>query len=191
MANQHSEEISLMRHEASEAKAKLHQAENTVQNVVQHAELELAARSQAQSAAEAMSGQIHHLRAEMSEFMKIHQHQSNNMTRLERDNAELRSRLAEAAAGVYSIQSVPANASQYTGHASPSMFGISTPPGMGDNPVGGGGGGPPDDGPDDDGNDDDDDKRKSKKDKKKKKKGDSSSSSSSSSSIGLSKKELL
>ena len=30
MANQHSEEISLMRHEASEAKAKLHQAESTV-----------------------------------------------------------------------------------------------------------------------------------------------------------------
>ena len=192
MANQHSEEISLMRHEASDAKAKLHQAESTVQNVVQHAELELAARSQAQSAAEAMSGQIHHLRAEMSEFMKIHQHQSSNMTRLERDNAELRSRLADAAAGVYSIQSVPANASQYTGNASPSMFGISTPPGMGDNPGGGGGGGPPDDGPNDDGNDDDDNKKKSKKDKKKmKKKRDSSSSSSSSSSIGLSKKELL
>ena len=192
MADQHSEEISLMRHEASEAKAKLHQAESTVQNVVQHAELELAARSQAQSAAEAMSGQIHHLRAEMSEFMKIHHHQTSNMSRLERDNAELRSRLADAAAGVYSIQSVPANASQYTGHASPSMFGISTPPGMGDNPIGGGGGGPPDDGPDDDGNDDDDDKKKSKKDKKKKKKKrDSSSSSSSSSSIGLTKKELL
>ena len=192
MANQHSEEISLMRHEASEAKAKLYQAESTVQNVVQHAELELAARSQAQSAAEAMSGQIHHLKAEMSEFMKIHQHQTSNMTRLERDNAELRSRLADAAAGVYSIQSVPVNASQYTGQASPSMFGISTPPGMGDNPIVGGGGGPPDDGPDDDGNDDDDDKKKSKKDKKKKKKKrDSSSSSSSSSSIGLSKKELL
>ena len=158
---------------------------------MQHAELELAARSQAQSAAEAMSGQIHHLRAEMSEFMKIHQHQTSNMTRLERDNAELRSRLADAAAGVYSIQSVPVNASQYTGQASPSMFGISTPPGMGDNPIVGGGGGPPDDGPDDDGNDDDDDKKKSKKDKKKKKKRDSSSSSSSSSSIGLSKKELL
>ena len=159
--------------------------------VVQHAELELAARSQAQSAAEAMSGQIHHLRAEMSEFMKIHQHQTSNMTRFERDNAELRSRLADAAAGVYSIQSVPANASQYTGHASPSMFGISTPPGMGDNPIGGGGGGPPDDGPDDDGDDDDDNKKKSKKDKKKKKKKRDSSSSSSSSSIGLTKKELL
>ena len=190
MVNQHSEEISLMRHEASDAKAKLHQAESTVQDVMKHAELELAARSQAQSAAEAMSGQIHHLRAEMSEFMKIHQHQSSNMTRLERDNAELRSRLADAAAGVYSIQSVPANASQFARNDSPSMFGISTPPGMGDNPGGGGGGGPPDDGPDDDGNDDDDNKRKSKKDKKKKKR-DSSSSSSSSSSIGLSKKELL
>ena len=159
--------------------------------MVQHAELELAARTQAQSAAEAMSGQIHHLRAKMSEFMKIHQHQTSNMTRLERDNAELRSRLADAAAVVYSIQSVPANASQYTGHASPSMFGISTPPGMGDNPIGGGGGGPPDDGPDDDGDDDDDNKKKSKKDKKKKKKRDSSSSSSSWSSIGLTKKELL
>ena len=128
MANQHSEEISLMRHEASEAKAKLHQAESTVQDVVHHAELELAARSQAQSAAEAMSGQIHYLRAEMSEFMKIHHHQTSNMSRLERDNAELRSRLADAAAGVFSVQSVPANASQYTGHATPSMFGISTPP---------------------------------------------------------------
>ena len=190
MANQHSEELSPMRHEASDAKAKLHQAESTVQNVVHHAELELAARSQAQSAAEAMSGQIHHLRAEMSEFMKFHKHQTSNISMLERDNAELRSRLAEAAAGVYSIQSVPANASQYTGHASPSMFGISTPPGMGDNPTGGGGG-PPDDGPGDD-DDDDDDKKKSKKDKKKKKKKrDSSSSSSSSSSIGLTKKELL
>ncbi|CAE7305654.1 Otud3, partial [Symbiodinium microadriaticum] len=186
MANQHSEEVAQMRREASEVNAKFHQAESTVNDVVLHAERELAARTQAQSAADAMAGQLHHLKAEVSEFMRIHQRQSSNMSRLVRDNAALRSRLAEAAANVSGLQSVPGNASQYTGYVTPSQYGIFTPPGMGDNPVGGGGGGPPDDGPDDDG-DDSDDKKKSKKDKKKKKR---DSSSSSSSSIGLTKKEL-
>ena len=81
-----------MKREASEVKAKLYQAESTVNDVVHHAERELAARIQAQSAADVMSGQLHHLKAEVSEFMRIHQSQSSNMSRLERDNAELRLR---------------------------------------------------------------------------------------------------
>ena len=63
-----------------------------------HAKRELAAKAQAQIAADSMSGQLNHLRSEMTEFLKNHQTQSSNMSRLERDNAELRNRLAEATA---------------------------------------------------------------------------------------------
>ena len=113
-----------------DVKIKLYQAETTVNEVVHHAERAAAAKAQAQIAADSMSGQLNHLMSEMTEFLKTHQTQSSNMSRLERDNAELRNRLAEATATA-KISSVPPNASQHTGHVTPAFHGIATPPGMG------------------------------------------------------------
>ena len=93
------------------------------------------------------------------------------MSRLERDNAELRNRLAETTATA-AISSVHLNASQYTGHVTPAFHGIATPPEMGCIYDGGG------------------HKKKFKKDKEKKKKMHDSSNSSSSS-IETSTKDLL
>ena len=118
--------------------------------------------------------------------MEIHPSQSRHMSRLERGNAELRrNRLAEVTA-IRSISSVPLDASQFIGHATPTIHGIVNPPG-----IGGNGNSPPDDAhPDDDDESDGDHNKKKKQDRKnkKKKKRDSSSSSSS---IGISKKDLL
>ena len=85
MANKHSEEVSQMRREAMDVKLNLHHAETTVNKVVHYAERELAAKAQAQIAADSMSGQLNHLTVEMTEFLKIHQTQSSNMSRLVRD----------------------------------------------------------------------------------------------------------
>ena len=138
MANKHSEEVSQMRRETVNVKLKLHQAETTVNEVVHHAERDLAAKAQAQIATDSMSGQLTHRKSEMTEFLKIHQSQSSNMSRLEHDNAELRNRLAEATATA-GIASAPPNASQYTGHVTPVFHVIATPPRTGGIYVGGGG----------------------------------------------------
>ena len=136
MVSKHSEEVSQMRRETVNVKLKLHQAETTVNEVVHHAERDLAAKAQAQIAADSMSGQL-----KMTQFLKIHQSQSSNMSRLEHDNAELRNRLAEATATA-GISSAPPNASQYTGHVTPVFHAIATPPRTGG--IYDGGGGPPD-----------------------------------------------
>ena len=71
MANKHSGEVSQMRRKAMDVKIKLHQAETTVNEVVHHAERKLAAKAQAQSAADSILGQLNRLRSEMTEFLKI------------------------------------------------------------------------------------------------------------------------
>ena len=64
MANKHCSEVfSQMRREATDVSIKLHQAETTVNEVVHHAERELAAKAQARSAADSMSGQLNQLRS--------------------------------------------------------------------------------------------------------------------------------
>ena len=183
LATKHSEEVSQMQKEVTEYKIRLHQAEVHASEIVRQAELELANRAKAsQSHAENMTGELNHLKSEMGSVLQAHKTQSENVLRLERTNADLRARLAEAvAASPTDTVTVP-----------PVEHHIYTPPGLMQ-----GGGGPPggDDSPhgsegDDNESDDDDRRKKKKKDKKKKKKRDSSDSSSSSS-IGLSKKDLL
>ena len=178
LANKHSLQ---MQREAIDYKVSLHRARTTVSDVVLQAERELANPARAnQNTVESMTGELNHLKSEMGAFVQAHRNQSETMSRLEKSNAELRNRLAEA------VPTVPAA-------ASPVEHPIHTPPGL----VTGGGGPPGGDGdnspPESDGDDepeDDNRKKKKKKDKKKKKKRDSSVSSSSSS-IGLSKKDLL
>ena len=173
-----------MQKEVTEYKIRLHQAEVHASEIVRQAELELANRAKAsQSHAENMTGELNHLKSEMGTVLQAHKTQSENVLRLERTNADLRARLAEA------VAASPTN----TVTVPPVEHHIYTPPGLMQ-----GGGGPPggDDSPhgsegDDNESDDDDRRKKKKKDKKKKKKKRDSSDSSSSSSIGLSKKDLL
>ena len=184
LATKHSEEVSQMQKEVMEYKIRLHQAEAHASEIVRQAELELANRAKAsQSHAENMTGELNHLKSEMGTVLQAHKTQSENVLRLERTNADLRARLAEA------VAASPTN----TVTVPPVEHPIYTPPGLMQ-----GGGGPPggDDSPhgsdgDDDESDDGDRRKKKKKDKKKKKKKRDSSDSSSSSSIGLSKKDLL
>eukprot|EP00439_Symbiodinium_sp_Y106_P044186 s4029_g5.t1 len=161
-------------------------AEATVSDVVTHAERELANRAKAnQSTVASMTGELNQLKFEMGAFVQAHRPQSETMSRLEKSNAELRNRLAEAVAYT-DTPTIPAA-------AFPVEHPIHTPPGLGT-----GGAGPPDGGGDDsppesDGDEepeDDSRNKKKKKDNNKKKKRDSSDSCSSSS-IGLSKKDLL
>ena len=107
MATIHQQEVHQMQKEALDARAKLNQAEAVVSDVVNHAEREVAAKAQAQQAANSMSDQLHQLRAEMAEFMKQHNTQSGNIAKLEKANAELRTRLAGATASPSGIVSVP------------------------------------------------------------------------------------
>ena len=184
LATKHSEEVSQMQKEVMEYRIRLHQAEAHASEIVRQAELELANRAKAsQSHAENMTGELNHLKSEMGTVLQAHKTQSENVLRLERTNADLRARLAEA------VAASPTN----TVTVPPVEHPIYTPPGLMQ-----GGGGPPggDDSPhgsdgDDDESDDGDRRKKKKKDKKKKKKKRDSSDSSSSSSIGLSKKDLL
>ena len=183
MANRHSEEVYIqMRNGAMDVKRKLHQAEVTVHDVVHHAECELVAKTEAQNAASSMSGQPNMLRSDMAEVMKIHQSQSSNMSRLERDNAELRNRPT----AVGGIASVLLNHHSLLVMLLLRFMELLRPPRMGGN----GNGPPDDDDPDDDDDSDGDHKKKKTKDKNKQNnKRDSTSFSSSS--IGISKKELL
>ena len=152
-----------MQKEVMEYKIRLHQAEAHASEIVRQAELELANRAKAsQSHAENMTGELNHLKSEMGTVLQAHKTQSENVLRLERTNADLRARLAEA------VAASPTN----TVTVPPVEHPIYTPPGLMQ-----GGGGPPggddsthgSDG-DDDESDDGDRRKKKKKDKKKKKK---------------------
>ena len=187
LATKHSEEVSQMQKGVMDYKIRLHQAEAHASEIVRQAERELANRAKAsQSHAENMTGELNHLKSEMGTVLQAHRTQSENVLRLERTNADLRARLAEA------VAASPTN----TATIPPVEHPIHTPPGLmqrGGGPPGGDGSPPGSDG-DDESDDDDHRKKKNKKkkkDKKKKKKKRDSSDSSSSSSIGLSKKDLL
>ena len=187
LATKHSEEVSQMQKGVMDYKIRLHQAEAHASEIVRQAERELANRAKAsQSHAENMTGELNHLKSEMGTVLQAHRTQSENVLRLERTNADLRARLAEA------VAASPTN----TATIPPVEHPIHTPPGLmqrGGGPPGGDGSPPGSDG-DDESDDDDHHKKKNKKkkkDKKKKKKKRDSSDSSSSSSIGLSKKDLL
>ena len=183
LATKHSEEVSQMQKEVTDYKIRLHQAEAHASEVVRQAERELANRAKAsQSHAENMTGELNHLKSEMGTVLQAHKTQSENVLRLERTNADLRARLAEA------VAASPTN----TVTVPPVEHPIHTPPGLmqgGGGPPGGDGSPPGSD--DDDKSDDDDRRKKKKKDKKKKKKKRDSSDSSSSSSIGRSKKRFV
>ena len=128
LATKHSEEVSQMQKEVTDYKIRLHQAEAHASEIVRQAERELANRAKAsQSHAANMTGESH-LKSEMGTVLQAHKTQSENVLRLERTNADLRARLAEA------VAASPTN----TVTVPPVEHPIHTPPGLMQ-----GGGGPP------------------------------------------------
>ena len=96
-------------------KIRLHQAEATASEVVRQAERELANRARAsQNTVESMTGELNHLKSEMGTVIQAHRIQNEAVSRLERTNAELRTRLAEAVAN---SPTAPATAPRNTGRS--------------------------------------------------------------------------